>query len=464
MYSQAAIERVRSSRAEATLRVSPEQELNTKFLTCRMPWWLHPISLVALVPFTTAVLSIALPAAVYDEWNVRKYLSAEPSQLLLLGLVALLLGLVAASFAGRRDLEIRFALSCAQVLRLQRVYRLMFWLTVCGYLFWALAAVKSGVGWHQLLAVVHQDDGAISLLKSNAQPIAGVTTLTQFGVVAAFLGALLRKLQCGGRWYWTIIGLSLLRVLFYAERLAVIEVLLPLIVLSVATTAPRPTWRSRMLRTFPLYAVPSLWALFSAGEYFRSWVYFGSRTSQTFAEYMSVRLAGYYVTSYNNSAILNGVLSRIPEVTFPHLTLQFISSAPVVGQLLPKSAYSGDRDKTWVLGVLHTYGNVQFNNTGSFLITQAELGTVGMVLFWVLLGIWIGRVFSRAVDGKMASLAAYSCLIIGLLELPRILYWTMGRCTPVLLGLWLTAVALREYNGYSSRDRRAAPERRTLKA
>ncbi|MHC8503601.1 hypothetical protein HF519_10080 [Pseudonocardia bannensis] len=399
------------------------------------PWWLHPISLVALVPLATALVSILLPESAYEIWRVRKHLDFEESVTLLVGLVSLFLGLILTSYRHGHSSRLRFHISDTQLRRLHVAYRWSFRLTVVGYVLWMGFAVASGVGSAQLLAVLEQQQGAISGLKENARPVGGLTTLTQFGSVTAVLGALLRRIDAGSRWYRAIIVFALFRALFYAERLALIEVVLPLIIFHVLTTESRPDWKSRVVRLLPLYAVPALWAVFGAFEYFRSWAILRYQTSESFFEFVSLRLLGYYVTSYNNSALFDVALQNLPGPQSPYQSFPLVWNAPGLSEVLNPPTYLGMSSGEWIEGVLVRHADPQFTNKGSFLLTHGEMGLVGMVLVWLITGLVIGSLYASIMRGNLGALLGYATVAIGLLELPRIIYWTEGRAFPVLIAV-----------------------------
>lgn len=428
----------------------------SKTLVFVLPWWLHPLSLLMFVPGATALAAIAIPDETYREvWRTPKFLDSDTSIYLCLAILAMAIGLLVTSFNPARERRIEVAITAERLRILQKCFRITFRLTLLGYVFWVGFAIAGGVSLAQLTAVVDQQLGAISELKSGARPVAGLTTLTQLGPLAAVLGAILAKLGAGSRRYRILLVLAVVRALFYAERLAVIEVALPLILFSVFTTSYRPGWRSRVVRLLPLYAVPLLWSVFSAFEYFRSWVYFGTRTSQGFFEYMSLRLLGYYVTSYNNSALFNIKLRQMHQSQFPHLTFGFVRNTPGLDLLFDQPTYSGLSESEWTKTILTRYAAPQFNNKGSFLLSQAELGTVGMILLWALMGAVLGVVYSRACRGNLGALIGFCCIAIGIVELPRIVYWFEGRAIPTLIAAMIVARMLRPDRPTTAKGRAA---------
>jgi hypothetical protein len=407
-------------------------------VSLRWPWWCHPFVVVLLMPGSLALLAIFAGPANYQAWEVSKYIDPPQALLLVLGIVALLAGAVLGSVRALLSIEIQIIFSNQDTLYIVRVYKFLLTLTVLGYIAWAVSAAVQGVGVSDLLEVVTLQPGAISGLKDRAAPIGGVTTLTQLGPVVVILGMLMRDMDVRARGMYVVIGFAAFRALFYAERLAVIEVLIPLAVY-VAAKAAANHKLSRLANAAPLLAAPAVWAIFAALEYTRSWIYYQNYTTLPYVEWVTTRLFGYYVTSYNNSALVNTFLPD--TATVPFYTFRVLWEAPVVGSLLPEATVNGQGMSAWWQGILYGWGNPNFNNQGSFLVTNAELGTFGMVVFWLLIGIGIGAVYASAKRGSVPGLIAYTCIFVGLLELPRFIYWTQGRAFPALVAVAIIALS-----------------------
>jgi hypothetical protein len=406
-------------------------------ISLRWPWWCHPFVVVLLMPGSLALLAIFAGPANYQAWEVSKYLDPTQSILLILGIVALLTGSVVGSVRALLSIDLQIHFTNRDALYLRRAYKWLLTLTIFGYLAWVVSAAAQGVGISDLREVITLQPGAISGLKDRAAPIGGITTLTQLGPVVVILGMLLRDLDVRLRGMFIVIGFAAFRALFYAERLAVIEVLLPLAVYVGAKAAATHKF-SRLANAAPLLAAPAVWAIFAALEYTRSWIYYQNYTTLPYLEWVTTRLLGYYVTSYNNSALVNTFL---PDTsTVPFYTFRVFWEAPVVGDLLPVATVNGQSMSLWWQGILHGWGNPNFNNQGSFLVTNAELGTFGMVAFWILVGIGLGAVYAAAKRGSVPALIAYTCIFVGLLELPRFIYWTQGRAFPALVAVAVIAL------------------------
>ncbi|MHA7272355.1 hypothetical protein ACX80Z_02865 [Arthrobacter sp. TMT4-20] len=222
----------------------------------------------------------------------------------------------------------------------------------------------------------------------------------------------------------------MVRAVFYAERLALIEVAIPLALLAVLLRSNTPKMRL-MANSVPIIAPVVVWIVFAASEYSRSWIYYSQISTLPFHEWVTYRLLGYYVTGYNNSAIFNTVADG-SEMT-PYYSVQFFWNAPGIAQVIEHPGISGIPIGRWWFENLSFYGEADFTNYGSFLMTNAELGTVGMVAFWLVLGAIFGYLHRAAVRSSFPASVAYAVLFLGLLELPRLIYWTEGRAFPILV-------------------------------
>ncbi|MCW3765180.1 hypothetical protein OCL88_01730 [Paenarthrobacter sp. PAE-2] len=421
-------------RAKASqLPAAPSYEVRT--LEISWPWWVHPGWALLLLTGVMAAVSISLPDEVFATWRMQKYLDESLSVTLIIGVLATFLGIMITSAGAARGGKVTLRFTPKQVLYLRRAYRILFLLTLTGYLIWVVSAVAQGVRPQDLIAVVDRQLGAISELKSNSRPIGGLTTLTQFAPVVVVLGHLLRKLGVGGRAFYSLIVLSAVRTIFYAERLALIEVLIPLLLAASLTISRSSRWRG-LTRSAPVVVAPLVWGIFAISEYTRSWIYYQLTTSMPFPEWVSARLAGYYVTSFNNSAMFVHAYDGSNAV--PYFSIPFLWNAPGVNEADQGGIY-GFLPNDWWTYILNTEGSKDFTNVGSFLVTYAEFGMMGMFFGWLLVGLLLGLIFSSLTKGNTPGLVAYAAIFVGVLELPRFIYWTQGRATPIIIAILVIA-------------------------
>jgi hypothetical protein len=402
-----------------------------------------------------ALVSMALPASFFREWQTPKFLNATLSLYILLGMAALFFGLMLTAGHAARGGQVTLRFSSRQVEYLKRAYRVLFTLTVAGYILWIASAALRGANLSDLSAVLQRQEGAIGSLKETSSPISGLTTLTQFGPVAVAIGVLLRRTGSGyGHGIVWMVLLAGVRTVFYAERLALVEVAIPLVLVVALTTQTQSRWRP-FVRGAPLILAPAIWALFAVSEYARSWIYFQSTTAMPFYEWVTARLLGYYVTAFNNSALFATSHEHIASV--PYFSVQMFWNAPGIGGVLSPPVIWGIPADSWWQYLLQVNANPALNSQGSFLVTFGELGMIGLVMFWLVVGLILGAIFSAMTKGSVPALLAYCTLFIGVLELSRFIYWTQGRAFPVVVALVVIALTfkrVRIVQGESTLSRR----------
>jgi hypothetical protein len=405
------------------------------------PWWLHPGWAAGVF---VAILPIASASQIQDAfqlWDVPRYIDFP---LAVVGVLSGLAFICAAVFAGGfgHSSAVSVTLTAGVVRRLHHLALVMFALALFGYVAWFGLSFMRGATLADFMKVLSFEDGAVGGLKDISPPVAGITTFTQIGVVAAAIMMFLRRSNSGtySKYLAVLVCLALFRSFFYGERLALIEVVLPLIIITFVVDVPvgrRKRWLPGYVRLpkalAPVLMLPALWALFALFEYSRSWLYYREVVNTSFIEYVSTRLLGYYTTTVNNGALYHQILSS--QHHDPYFSFAFLWDAPGIGWLLGSPEIMGSNPRTWWSSTLANLANPEFNNEGTFLITDADLGTPLSMAYWVVLGLAIGYTYNRARSGDLRFLIAYSVLFIGLLEISRINYWTQGRFIPIFIGI-----------------------------
>lgn len=411
-------------------------EYSAATIRLQLHWWLSPLAGLLLVAGLTALVSISLPSSTYTTWLTPKYLGASESALLMFAIAACAAGIVLGSLGRPESATREVRLERHEVAWLVRTYKVTLGLALFGYVMWMLLAVSQGVGIADLAAVVSREGSAIGQLKSNSRPVGGLTTWTQLGPIAVATGFLLRRAGFQARGIWVVIALSAFRTLFYAERLALLETTIPAVLILALTTNPGERGY-KLARIAPFIAPPAVWSLFAISEYTRSWVYYSTFTDQPFTQWVSVRMLGYYTTSYNNSAMLHRYL---PEDSTPYFSVDAFWNAPGIGGMFDPGTIGTVPASNWWSSTLQAGANFDFTNTGSFLVMMGEFGVVGGAILIIAMGFVYGRAFRGVKQGSIPALLTYSVLLVGLLELPRFNYLSLGRATPLLLGLVIVAM------------------------
>lgn len=406
-------------------------------------WWISPLGALALVVPLPLWAAIAVSDTEYRlQWNTPKAVNAVTVTLALAGALVLLIGTLLPQLGVRsRKRGVWPDFDPASLKRLGKASGVLFWLTVTGYVAFALAAVARGLTLSALVSALVTQDNYQSAFREQLAPIPGVTTLTQVGVAYVVVAALelnSHRSRRTTRRLVIVVLLAVVRAFLNTERLALLELAVPLLAIGAVAAYRRGSGAfGRSIPSAPAVLVPLLFLVFAAFEYSRSWQYFSSRTDQGFPRFVLVRLAGYYVTAYNNGEL------RLEHARFPGRlpfeSIQALWDAPVLkqvglyGRLSAQSPLSATQ-------IFERYGNPEFNNPGGLLVPFVDFGVAGGLVFFLIAGLAIGAAYRGFTESKIMGLLIYPVLLTGLYDIPRYVYWTQGRLLPALVCLVGTAV------------------------
>jgi oligosaccharide repeat unit polymerase len=414
----------------------------------RSLWWLHPAWTVGGFTGLVVVASHLLSPLTYlNNWHTPKFL--DGSSFLLMALCVLLFvgGSVLADLPGRNTVrrEVLPERPLDQPL-LRKLFLVSYGLTLFGYLVWAAVAVGRGLSLGIIVQLLRGQNGVAYIMQDRyLGNIKGITTCTQFGIATVVLAVLIGVRPTRRQWLFLagpFVLLTLIRVLLNSERLALIEVAVPALVLLVQrlNLSSSKRWVQGTLRVAPVAGFGALFASFSIFEYFRSWVTFYSGQGVSFFEFAGSRLLGYYATALNNGTCLFRYLSE--PLHMPLTTLAFLWQAPIIKDLLLSwfpNAFTIDD----YYGMLSREANPEFNNGGGLLAPMVDLGVPAGLLYWLLAGLVCGILYRLFRAGNAWGLCLYPFVYITLLEIPRGLHWCSPRSTPGFCFLLLSAILLR---------------------
>jgi hypothetical protein len=415
-------------------------------------WWLSPVGAMLIVAPASLLGAWLIGDARYrSEWRTPKELTGSFTVLMLLGLVAFVLG--AAWWQLRSPVVWRGrwpALSTRDRAVLQRAGTWTFRATLFGYVALAAIGAARGVSPATLLHSFATQTTS-DTLKDSFAPIAGVSSFTQVGIAHVVVAGLLFRRRRDPAWgipdrlvrrrLIVILILGMLRAFLLSERLALLELVVPLLTIAVLRLSVAAGRRVRAgFRLAPAVLLPMLLAVFGAFEYSRSWQFYRSHGGTSFWDFAIVRFAGYYATSYNNAAIAQAHASFPGRL--PYSVIEFIWTAPGISQLNLYDLLSGGDAQEAFATAIGQYGNPEFNNPGGLGAPFLDLGAVGGLLFFLGLGALSGWCWSRLRAGRPIGMLLYPALLTGLFEMPRYLYLSQGRVLPALVVLVLIALRL----------------------
>ena len=404
-------------------------------------WWLNPAWVAGLMGVGVSVAAYTTPESMYlKQWRTPKYFD-DSAFLLCMGLsllfafgawAAMVLGKSTTPTDWRRDLPLDL---------LERAFWLCVGLSIAGYLVWFAVAVARGATLNLALAVIRGEKGATYEMKEvYLGTISGVTTMTQLGIPAMILGVMTATVKGWKRVVPAMVALFILaviRALFNSERLAIIELAIPLIVIFLRlVTFESPRFHGgfkAMLQFAPIGGGVVLLGIFGVFEYFRSWTSYYAGGDQSFWQFVVLRLTGYYVTALNNGAL---EISRIDAVDAPFSVLHFLWRFPVTGKLMDAVYPTIKLDSVSLdpyMQLLDREANPEFNNSSALLPPVVDFGVPGALLFWLLAGILCGLLYRWFLDGKASGLLFYPVFFTGVTETTRIMYWGEGRAVTAFL-------------------------------
>lgn len=409
-------------------------------------WWLSPVAvLLMVVPLACLATAFISDETFRDQWRSPKTITFGTCMLLLAaGLTVALGAALVASVRPVRPREGRWpSLTPNEVRVLERASTVLIVLTVIGYLSFVVLAASSGLSLQRVVASFGSEGLYGGDIKKGLGTIAGVTTLTQAGIASSVVSALLLAQKTTRRQVIRLVGvfvLALPRAFLLTERLAILEVIVPVIVVFALRAAANPRGQ-RVVSAIPLVAAPVVVVVFASFEYFRSWVFYRDRTDLSFPRWAFERFIGYYSTSLNNGA-LEMTYNTYPG-RWPYDLMGAFWSAPGIDSAGLYQKLTGVDNAVLYKSILTDYGNPEFNNSSGLATAFVDLGLAGGLLFLFGVGLVLGLMYRSFRESRPLGLIAYPMLFTGIVELSRTFEWTKGRLVPAVLAAVVIAILLR---------------------
>jgi oligosaccharide repeat unit polymerase len=393
-----------------------------------------PVTIALALYVPLLLLFLVTQSSVFEsEFGVVKSTSLPGLTYLALALLVFLFGAIAglrtnvrparrAVFAVEPDEQFRD--------RLARGLTVALLASITAYLIWFGSGVARAGGLTAFLEEWTRDPE--NLKAEILKTIPGVTTLTQLSVAAVPLVIAfgLRRRRGMMPLIATIFVLAVIRSFIFSERLALLELVVPVVYLALGK-------RVVLVPKALMVALASglaVLVLFTATEARRSFVY----TNNFSLTHVTARFFGYYLTSENNALV---VADRYPGATpfaytgamfwqFPFVDHLRVENAPVVGtfSLRYQDLFHKDLTVFWPEAFQENGLSYQYNvfTTPGFLAADFGWAGLGGVL---LLGLYSGALYRRA-QAHPFHRALYAVWLVGLLEFMRIMYFFDTRALP----------------------------------
>lgn len=430
-------------------------QLDSTSRVARGVWWLSPAGGILVITVPMLLLALALTDSQYrSAWGTPKYLDINAVALLSAGAGLFMLTSMLWLLAPRAPRsEIWPRVSAATRHDLGRAARILLGVTMFGYAAMFAAGFARGASATQLLKVLVTLNNSDGQIKELFAPIAGITTFTQMGIAYAVIAGLLMVRQPGSELLvgmFLVLGGAAFRGYFLTERLALLEVILPFMAVVLMAWSADKRKRIRMtIGLGPALLVPVLILVFGLFEYSRSWQFYRLRTGGGFFEFATERLAGYYVTAFNNGQI--ALLFERAAGRLPLDTLEFFWTAPGIQQAnLYDRLSTVPASRFWDL--LGQKGTEELNSPCGLCAPFIDWGTIGGLVWWAAAGLLLGWLYREFCNSRHLALLVYPPLVTGLYEMPRYVYWVKGRLFPTLVALIIIAVWLRRRQQAESAD------------
>ena len=303
--------------------------------------------------------------------------------------------------------------------------------TIGAYVIWFREVVISPSA---LIAVFRGE----SNLRYTSHTIGGITTFTQCGLTYVILyldrvwGLKLPIPQRRFFWYLVaILGLNVFRAYAWAERLSLIEVMLPigLLFFCYRQQGTNPIMRAARAAG-PVIAIVLLIGFFGVMEYFRSWSQHYSDVEASFWGFVMRRFLAYYYTALNNGA---GLLLTMdwPTYEMDHV-LQWLYRFPALIGPIFRNAFEV---KTLDWQFLGKFADPEFSNMSGIYTIFYDMGVPGALMYAGMWGFVAGVSYAsmRARRGMLRFL--YPVLVLSIMEVMRLIYLSEPRAFPTLVTL-----------------------------
>jgi oligosaccharide repeat unit polymerase len=307
-------------------------------------------------------------------------------------------------------------------------------LSIAAYVLWFARGVFRAGGVTELFDVWRTNPHLVKAEILTTLP--GLTTLTQLAVAAIPLAIAFKLFRPGSAMRVLVVlvfVLAIVRTVLFNERLAFIELLLPIAFL---VAAPRKVTVPRVAVYALVFLLAAL-TFFAATELRRTYTY----TNDFSASRATTRFFGYYLTSVNNGM---AVVDEYPARTPFYSSGEFLWQLPGVGDLrvehLPAvgtvslryaDAFGIDPGSFWPGAFAVQDLDYEFNVFTAPGYLAADFGWAALVGVFVL-GLISGRLYRRSEESAF-HLALYAVWLVGLFEFMRILYFTNTRIFPAYL-------------------------------
>jgi len=411
-------------------------------------FWLNPLFIAAGFILPLITVCFLLPANTYsDIWETPKYFLAKEYLLCVITIASLIMGAALSAVLPCKGItNVVYLIKQGEYAKtLLRCYIVATGLCLTAYAIWIVMMLASGIHVADFADMLNGKEGGMSEVREHSNYIAGVTTPMQLGVCVLMLYAMLLNRVRGWLFHgsaWLVVFLTLFRGFFRTERLALMEIAVPSLLVLL-----RLHWREIpriWLYIFPAGAVLVPYALFLMTERFRWWANVASVQSMNYFQFCFYHLLGYYATALNNGSAMWQMHFTVGAPTTVLEWFYFMPGIkPYISNNYPGINLSDDDYSHFLKGFL----NERFTNPSGIFPVYLDLGLLGGLIFWFFTGFIAMSLYRRFASGELIGLFIFPLFMLGLAELPRITYWPSTRVFSIWCFLWIIILAVSRAKG-----------------
>jgi hypothetical protein len=191
-----------------------------------------------------------------------------------------------------------------------------------------------------------------------------------------------------------------------------------------------------LIGLFPIISLVLMIAFFAGTEFFRSWDF--HKDEFHFWDYIIGRMLTYYYTALNNGAIL---LQTSDWPTYSMInTMGWLYRLPGLSDLM--AAAVGPKYFLYQ-AVLDLYADPEFNNTSGLFPVIQDVGLVGAVIFYFIIGAWLSYCYRCYVIGAGWGSFYYPLIYLTTVDVLRIVYLGSSKIIIQVFLVWIIALIVR---------------------
>ena len=383
-------------------------------------WWFNPINIYCLLLLLVSYSVIITPKNYNFLYGVAtKAISFEYLIIYLFSFIFFYFGVKTSSYSNN-------CITIEDCDYLNRLYKWLFILCLSAYVIWFISfALVFGFGSLFTFLDPIAMTNNMYIFKQNSGRIPGITSITELGVVITPMSYLLYKKTYKKIYLYhlaILFVLSLIRSVLFSERLAFLEIFVPLIVVFIAMKDYKIYYKY-----LPILGVIGLFFMFAIFEYVRSWSsYYVNYYDGTFFQFVLDRIVGYYAVAFNTECLY---IEHSDTPYFPFRLLEWCWKIPFMEDIPTFWGIQNDFGR-----ILEVYANPEYNNPGGLLIAVSDFGLIGL-LFSFFLGRFFGSMYMSFRNGQLLGFILYPACFLCMLELPRYFYFSGKRAIYVIIGM-----------------------------